>query len=107
MQSLPAARYAWCCLLYTSISHDRYFLDQVTETTLYLANGALKTYSGGYSKFMEQKDAEELAYERAYEKQQLEIKELEDYINKYRAGIKSDVYKRQVAYPGGNPNACI
>ncbi len=71
------------------ISHDRYFLDQVTETTLYLANGALKTYSGGYSKFMEQKDAEELAYERAYEKQQLEIKELEDYINKYRAGIKS------------------
>ncbi len=71
------------------ISHDRYFLDEVTETTFHLANGSLKSYSGNYSRFMEQKEAEDLAYRRAYTKQQQEIKEMEDYINKYRAGIKS------------------
>jgi len=71
------------------ISHDRYFLDEVTETTLHMGNGVLKSYPGNYSHFMMQKEAEDLAYQRAYTKQQQEIRELTDYVNKYRAGIKS------------------
>lgn len=71
------------------ISHDRFFLDRVTGTTFNLENGCLKRYNGAYSSFAKQKEAEETAYARAYEKQQQEIQELTDYINKYRAGIKS------------------
>ncbi|MEG1501507.1 MAG: ABC-F family ATP-binding cassette domain-containing protein, partial [Clostridiales bacterium] len=71
------------------VSHDRYFLDQVTDSTLNLENHHLKEYNGSYKSFVLQKEAEDLAQERAWEKQQQEVKELEEYINKYRAGIKS------------------
>lgn len=71
------------------ISHDRYFLDRITQTTFNLENGRLKRYSGNYSSFMEQKALEDLSQQRAYEKQQQEIQALTDYVNKYRAGIKS------------------
>lgn len=71
------------------ISHDRYFLDRITQTTFNLENGRLKRYSGNYSRFMEQKALEDLSQQRAYEKQQQEIQALTDYVNKYRAGIKS------------------
>ncbi len=71
------------------ISHDRYFLDKVTETTFDLENGRLKRYKGGYSRYALQKEEETKAQTRAYEKQQKEIQETEAYIRRFKAGIKS------------------
>ena len=71
------------------ISHDRYFLDKVTETTFDLENGRLKRYTGNYSRYAAQKDEERKAQSRAYDKQQKEIEETEAYITRYKAGIKS------------------
>lgn len=71
------------------ISHDRYFLDQVTTRTLELNHHTLKSYNGNYSRFIILKTEEELAQMRAYEKQQAEIARTEEYIRKYKAGIKS------------------
>ena len=71
------------------ISHDRYFLDQVTTRTLELNHHALKSYAGNYSRYVELKDEQEMAQMRAYEKQQAEIARTEEYIRKYKAGIKS------------------
>lgn len=71
------------------ISHDRYFLDQVTNRTLELENGRLESFKGSYSSYLIQKEELEFALSRAYERQQKEIKATEDYINKYRAGIKA------------------
>ena len=71
------------------ISHDRYFLDKVTETTFELENGKLKRYTGSYSRFAQQKEEETKTLSRAYEKQQKEIRETEAYITRYKAGIKS------------------
>ena len=71
------------------ISHDRFFLDKVTETTFNLENGRLKRYKGNYSVFYEKRQAELEAELRAYEKQQEEIKETEAYILRFKAGIKS------------------
>ncbi len=71
------------------ISHDRYFLDNITQTTFHLEKGRLRRYNTSYTGFTRQKAEEDLALERAYQKQQREIGELSDYINKYRAGIKA------------------
>jgi ATP-binding cassette, subfamily F, member 3 len=71
------------------ISHDRYFLDQVTEKTWELEKGTLYEYQGNYSTYLEKKAARRLADERAFTKQQAFITKTEDYIRRYQAGIKS------------------
>ena len=71
------------------VSHDRYFLDAVTTRTLELANGALTEYAAGYSGYVEQKAMRLTAALAAYEQQQEKIAETEEYIRRYKAGIKS------------------
>ena len=71
------------------ISHDRYFLDKVTEKTWELEGGALDKYQGNYSTYLEKKAARHLAEERAFDKQQAFIAKTEEYILRYKAGIKS------------------
>ncbi len=71
------------------ISHDRYFLDQVTGKTLELDHGSLERYAGSYSRYLVLKAEKEAAQAKAYEKQQKEIRATEEYINRYRAGIKA------------------
>ena len=39
------------------VSHDRYFLDQVTETTLEVSQGKVTSYRGGYSQALQKKAA--------------------------------------------------
>lgn len=41
---------------YIIISHDRYFLDRVTTTTMELENHRLSVFNAGYSRFMELKN---------------------------------------------------
>ena len=71
------------------ISHDRYFLDQVATEVVELSHHKVHTYKGNYSQFLKQREQQRLAYQRAYEKQQEHIRKTEEYIDKYRAGIKS------------------
>ena len=71
------------------ISHDRYFLDAVTRRTLELENGSLQEYSAGYSGYVAQKASRLEAALAAYEQQQEKIAETEEYIRRYKAGIKS------------------
>lgn len=71
------------------ISHDRYFLDQVATGIFELNHQTLKMYKGNYTRYLQQKEEQELAQMRAFEKQQSEIAATEEYIRKYKAGIKS------------------
>ena len=71
------------------ISHDRYFLDQVVSKVLEMNHHSLKSYNGNYSRYLILKAEQELAQMRAYEKQQEEIARTEEYIRRYKAGIKS------------------
>ena len=67
------------------ISHDRDFLDNVVQKIIYISNCKLATYSGNYSSFERQRAAR-LAGERSlFEKQQLKIEHLNQYINRFRA----------------------
>lgn len=71
------------------VSHDRYFLDRVATGILELSHGRVTKYKGNYSRYVEQHDQQQLALERAYRKQQEHIHETEEYIRKYKAGIKA------------------
>ena len=70
------------------ISHDRYFLDAVTQRTLELESKSLQEYSAGYSGYAAQKAARLEAALAAFEQQQEKIAETEEYIRRYKAGIK-------------------
>lgn len=71
------------------VSHDRYFLDATTTGIIDLENHQIHPYRGNYTQFTKVKALNEEAQERAYEKQQEHIRETEEYIRKYKAGIKA------------------
>lgn len=71
------------------ISHDRYFLDKVATRILELENKTVTSYEGNYTYFMKVKTQRRAALQSAYEKQQEHIRKTEEYIRKYKAGIKS------------------
>ncbi|HET7035915.1 MAG TPA: ABC-F family ATP-binding cassette domain-containing protein [Thermomicrobiaceae bacterium] len=71
------------------ISHDRFFLDRVTNRTLDLSFGTLEDYPAGYSGYLrlrEERMARRLA---EYEAQQEFITRTEEFIRKYKAGQRS------------------
>ena len=67
------------------ISHDRYFLDRVTNKTLVIENHRAKLYNGGYTKSMAQRKTDREIEERHYRNQQKEIARQEAYIAQQRA----------------------
>lgn len=70
------------------ISHDRYFLDRVTTKIMRLQNTKLQTYKGNFTAYSKQYELQLLSQQAAYEKQQEHIQETEEYIRRYKAGIK-------------------
>lgn len=71
------------------VSHDRYFLDRIVTVVVELDHHKAITYKGNYSRYIAQRDERLKSELVAYEKQQEYIKKTEEYIDKYRAGIKS------------------
>ena len=67
------------------ISHDRYFLDRVTNKTLAIEHHRAKLYNGGYTKSMEQRETDREIAERHWKNQQKEIARQEAYIAQQRA----------------------
>jgi ATP-binding cassette subfamily F protein 3 len=67
------------------ISHDRFFLDSITNKTIELINGHANSYIGNYSSFVEQKKANYEIQLKAYNLQQTEIKRQEEIIERYRS----------------------
>lgn len=71
------------------VSHDRMFLDRVANRIVELRDGRLKSYPGNYSTYLQLKQEEGLAHQRAYEKQQDYVRKTEAYILRFKAGIKA------------------
>jgi ATP-binding cassette, subfamily F, member 3 len=67
------------------ISHDRDFLDTITDHIVHLEQGKADIYTGNYSAF-ERMRAEKLAQQQAaYVKQQREIVHIQSFINRFKA----------------------
>ena len=73
------------------VSHDRYFMDRIVTGVVELDHHKATTYRGNYSRYVAQREERLKADTIAYEKQQEYIKKTEEYIDKYRAGIKSNM----------------
>jgi len=66
------------------ISHDRYFLDSITNKILEVENKKSKLYSGNYTQYVTQKSADREIQEKHYKNQQKEIKRLEEMIDQFK-----------------------
>ncbi len=69
---------------YIVISHDRYFLDRVTNKTFDLEHKRLTMYKGNYSTYLPQKQERELTKQREYDNTTREIHRLEGIIEQQK-----------------------
>ncbi len=67
------------------ISHDRFFLDNVTQRTLEISMNKIFDFPYGYSKYKLMREEEMGRLEQAKKQQDKEIKHTEELINKFRA----------------------
>ncbi len=75
------------------ISHDRYFLDKVTNKTFEMEHGRLTCYNGNYSVYMKQKQENEKYIEKRYESTLREISRIEGIIEQQKRWNQAHNYK--------------
>lgn len=66
------------------VSHDRAFLDNITTRTIEISLGKIYDYKVSYTKFTELRKERVEQQMRAYENQQKQIKDTEDFIERFR-----------------------
>ncbi|MBR2585894.1 MAG: ATP-binding cassette domain-containing protein [Thermoguttaceae bacterium] len=71
------------------VSHDRYFLDRVTNRTLELYFGTVDEYPGNFSKYTTLKDERLLVQTRTYERYVEEVEKAKDFIRRHHYGMKA------------------
>jgi ATP-binding cassette, subfamily F, member 3 len=67
------------------ISHDREFLDAVTDVTVHIENAKLTRYGGNYSKFEDLRSEQMSLQQASYAKQQDKIAHLKKFIDRFKA----------------------
>ncbi len=75
------------------ISHDRYFLDKVTNKTFEIEHGRLTCYDGNYSVYLKQKQENEKYVQRKYESTVQEISRIEGIIEQQKRWNQAHNYK--------------
>lgn len=73
-----------CNSAYVVISHDRYFLDKVTNKIFEIENKKLNIYKGNYSAYLPQKEEKRLTAQRVYDNTKKEIERLEGIVAQQR-----------------------
>lgn len=74
--------YPYCVLI---VSHDRHFLDRVTNRTVEIWNSALHDFKGNYSAYLAAREQRIETLRAAKEKQDREIEKMEAFITRFRA----------------------
>ena len=67
------------------VSHDRYFLDRVSNTIVEISQQKLNLYSGNYSFYLEEKAMRQEIQQNSYENQQQKIRQTERFIERFKA----------------------
>ncbi len=71
------------------VSHDRIFLDSVCNKIYELERGKVEQYNGNFSDFVLQKELILKGEIKRFEKESEKIKKMEEYITRFKAGIKA------------------
>jgi len=66
------------------VSHDKHFINSVTNRTLEIYMGKFYSYSGNYDNYLKYKAERDLQAENLYLQQQRQIKETEKFIDRFR-----------------------
>lgn len=69
---------------YIVISHDRYFLDKVTNTAFEMENKTLHEYKGNYTRYLELKAEAREAQQRVYDRTVKEINRIEGIVEQQK-----------------------
>ena len=79
------------------ISHDVPFMNSVINVVYHVNNCQLERYAGDYDRFMEVYEVQKAQREDAYERQQMEIASLKDFVarNKSRVATRNMAMSRQ------------
>lgn len=82
-----------------AVSHDRYFLDSVSDFIYEIERGTAVKYSGNYSAYLDEKKKNYEIAMKHYEQQNAEIQKLEDYVerNRVRASTAKMAKSKQKA----------
>lgn len=67
------------------VSHDKYFLDKITNKTVESRKGKLTTYAGNYSYYLEEKEIRSEIQRGEFKNQQAKIKQEERLIERFKA----------------------
>ena len=71
------------------VSHDRVFLERLSDHVLHLEEGTAYAYEGGFESFLEQREARRELQRKTFEKQQAHIARTEEFIRRNLAGQKT------------------
>ncbi|MCL2006328.1 MAG: ABC-F family ATP-binding cassette domain-containing protein [Planctomycetaceae bacterium] len=71
------------------VSHDRYFLDRVTNRTLELLHGTIDDYPGNFTKYTGLKEERLTVQIRTYEKYIEEVEKAKEFIRRNHYGMKA------------------
>lgn len=66
------------------VSHDKAFLNSITNRTLAFQHGELRDYAGNYSYYTKKYEEELELLKKRYENQQKEIKQTQEFIDRFR-----------------------
>ena len=82
-----------------AISHDRYFIDQIAQRVIEIADGHAEFYSGNYSFYMDEKQARFDLQMKQYEQEQAKLKQLGYTVERMKGwGIKHrTLYRRAMS----------
>ncbi|MGM9970624.1 MAG: ribosomal protection-like ABC-F family protein [Anaeroplasma sp.] len=69
------------------VSHDISFLNKVVNVIYHMEDGTLTRYSGNYNDYMQMYEIKKRNQNMAYERQQKEIKDLQEFIAKNKARV--------------------
>ena len=76
------------------VSHDRYFLDKITNKIIEIDSGEVMTFQGNYSDYAIKKEHLRITQMNAYLNQQREIKHQEEVIDKLKSFNREKSIKR-------------
>ncbi|MDR2345156.1 MAG: ABC-F family ATP-binding cassette domain-containing protein [Planctomycetaceae bacterium] len=71
------------------VSHDRYFLDRVTNRTFELYHGTIDDYSGNFTKYVSLKEERLAVQTRTYEKYTEDVEKAKEFIRRNHYGMKA------------------
>lgn len=67
------------------VSHDQYFLDNVSDMIAEVSGGKITTYSGNYSFYLAEKEERDVIQRNSFKNQQQQIKQTERFIERFKA----------------------